>query len=64
MNPLAAEYFYRPVLARIRVWQTLLGGQAQHVQSSEHVAFADEASLLSFIRHWVQMPEGSKSQEE
>lgn len=32
-------------------------GQVQRLQSGEHVAFSDEASLLSFIRRWVQMAE-------
>jgi len=31
-------------------------GQAQHVQSGERTAFADEGALLSFIRQWVQTP--------
>lgn len=38
-------------------------GQVQHVQSSERIAFADEAALLSFIRRWVQTLErGEESQ--
>jgi hypothetical protein len=33
-------------------------GQVQCVQSGACIAFSDEASLLDFIRRWVQMPEG------
>ena len=32
-------------------------GQIQHIQSGEHVAFTDKASLLHFLLRWVQMPE-------
>jgi len=35
-------------------------GQVQRLQSGEHTTFSDEASLLSFIRRWVQMPEGEE----
>jgi len=35
-------------------------GQIQHVQSGERISFADEETLLSFIRRWVQTPRGGK----
>ncbi|MBN1977443.1 MAG: hypothetical protein JW918_08575 [Anaerolineae bacterium] len=33
-------------------------GQVQRLQSGECVEFSSEAALLSFIRRWVQMPDG------
>jgi hypothetical protein len=39
-------------------------GQVQHVQSGERAAFADEGALMSFIRRWVQTPEGKVLQRE
>jgi hypothetical protein len=33
-------------------------GQVLRLQSGEHIAFSDEAALMTFIRRWVQMPAG------
>ena len=35
-------------------------GQVQRLQSGEHTTFSSEASLLSFIRRWVQMAESEE----
>jgi hypothetical protein len=45
----------------VRFWwepgtgQACWRGRVQHVQSDESTFFADEASLLYFLRRWVQM---------
>jgi len=31
-------------------------GQVQHIQSGEWASFHDEATLLDFLRRWVQTP--------
>ena len=35
-------------------------GQVQRLQSGEHITFSNEASMLSFIRRWVQMSESEE----
>jgi hypothetical protein len=45
----------------VRFWrepgtgQACWRGRVQHVQSDESAFFADETSLLYFLRRWVQM---------
>lgn len=39
-------------------------GQVQRLQSGEHITFSNEASLLSFIRRWVQMSESEEKNAE
>jgi hypothetical protein len=39
-------------------------GQVKHIQSGESTAFADEATLLNFLRRWVPLPEEEKGPPE
>lgn len=55
----------------VRFWreqgtgQTHWRGQVQHIQSGERIAFADEDTLLSFIRRWAQtLGSGKEPREE
>ncbi|MCK4449241.1 MAG: hypothetical protein KAW49_08315 [Anaerolineae bacterium] len=52
--------FWRESAAGEGCWR----GQVQHVQSGERIAFADEATLLRFLRRWVQTLEGSEESQE
>ena len=53
----------------VRFWQEVGSdrprwrGQAQHVQSGERIAFADEAGLLAFVRRWVRLAEGMAEED-
>ena len=52
----------------VRLWcepeegQDRWRGQVQRLQSGERVEFSSEVALLSFIRRWVQMPDGRDSE--
>ncbi len=47
----------------VRFWQELGAGaprwhgQVRHIQSGEQVSFTDEATLTSFIRRWITIPQ-------
>jgi len=46
----------------LRLWESMddgapvWRGDVKHIQTGEHVAFVDEATLLDFLRRWVRMP--------
>ena len=50
----------------IRLWREMgpdgprWRGQVQHVQTGERISFADERTMLAFIRRWVKMPTGER----
>lgn len=54
----------------LRLWQGVEGGlpvwrgEAQHIQTGEHLAFADEVTLLRFLRRWISMSAGAPTAGE
>jgi hypothetical protein len=52
--------FWREPGASTLCWR----GQVQHVQSGKRVAFADEGTLLHFLRRWVEMDELSREERD
>ncbi len=54
----------------LRLWESMDGdvpswrGEVQHIQTGEHTAFADEATLLRFLRQWVSMAAAVPTAEE
>ncbi len=54
----------------VRFWRDSEAGQAywrglvQHIQSGERIAFADEATLLRFLRHWIEMKEPLREEHQ
>jgi len=59
LNTFIVRFWQGPGASKPR-WR----GQVQHVQSGERIAFADEATLLRFLRRWVQTLESKVPRRE